>query len=88
MKRRDFFDKCRKKLNAECQLLDVDAEANWSSAITLIKRVFAARRVLNAVASRMEETGNMSVTEMDGKSGDRLCAFLRAAAAITEYQSG
>lgn len=87
VRRRDSFDKCRKELDAECQLPNVDSETRWGLSIIIIKRAFAARRVLNAVVSRVEKMGDMTVTEIEGKIAEWLCAFLEAAAAVTEHQS-
>lgn len=87
VKRRDLFDKCRKELDVECQLPNLDSETRWSSTFIMIKRAFAARRVLNAVVSRVEAMGDMTVTEMEWKVAERLCAFLETAAAVTEHQS-
>lgn len=55
VKRRDLYDMVKLELNCNQQLPNLDNETRWSSAFTLIREAYGARRVMNAVADRFSE---------------------------------
>lgn len=88
VKRRALFNDIKVEMGVRCELPGLDVETRWSSTFDMIRKCFAARRVLTAMVSREEELEDLLVSESEWKLADKVCTFLSAAASATEHQSG
>lgn len=64
VKCRDLFDEVENILGLKVEIPALDVKTHSSSTFTMVKRAFQARRVLDAVAHRIEELSQLAVSEV------------------------
>lgn len=60
--RGDIFESLKFKLGVRAKLLELDVETRWSSPFIIIKSLYVASRIFNAVFNRVRELSDFRIT--------------------------